>query len=127
MDKNNLEILDNMVSSSNDLRDQNIGLLQGLIEVAESPKLKVEIIKAIDDMLKSKESSVFTAIKASLMNSEVKSNVDYKQAAVDMLKTISPDRTVPGTVNMSESINKDLEEKFSKMDSKILESELTLE
>jgi predicted nucleotide-binding protein (sugar kinase/HSP70/actin superfamily) len=127
MDKNNLEILDNIVSSSNDVRDQNIGFLQGLIENAESTKLKVEIIKAIDDMLKSKESSVFTAIKASLMNSEVKSNVDYKQAAVDMLKAISPNRTVPGTVDMPVDINKDLEEKFSKMDSKILEGELTLE
>lgn len=128
MDRNNLDMLNNIVQHANVMRDQNIGLLTALIENADTPKLKVDIIKAIDDILKSKESSVFNTIKAELMNTDVNSSVDYKQAAVDMLKTISPDKIISGVVKITEDIDKSLEDKFAKYgDNNINEHELSLE
>lgn len=128
MDRNNLDMLNNIVQHANVMRDQNIGLLAALIERADTPKLKVDIIKAMDDLLKSKESSVFNTIKAELMNTDVNSSVDYKQAAVDMLKTISPDKIISGVVKITEDIDKSLEDKFAKYeDNNINEHELLLE
>lgn len=128
MDRTNLDMLNNIVQHANVMRDQNIGLLAALIENADTPKLKVDIIKAIDDILKSKESSVFNTIKAELMNTDVNSSVDYKQAAVDMLKTISPDKIISGVVKITEDIDKSLEDKFAKYeDNNINEHELSLE
>lgn len=123
----NLSKLSSIVVDANIQRDININMLKELYAETGEPQVKLNILKAMDDVLKSKESSVFNNIKATLMSKDVSSNVDYKKAAIEMLKTITPANVIPGEVKLSQDIDKELETRFSESGELISEHETALE
>jgi len=114
------------VKSANNIRDENLALLKGLYDNADT-ETRLKIIKTMDDILRSKEMGSFNVIKASLLNADVSSNVDYKQAAVAMLKTVSPKDIASGKTNMGPDTDNLIEQEFAKTDAQILDGELVLE
>jgi len=123
-----LEQLDTTISETNLRRDTNLELLKSLYELTNEVPVKLNILKAIDDVLKSKENSLFNAIKASLMQVDVNSNVDYKRAAIEMLKTVSPKQIAVGKVELDVNVDLELAKRFSECpDNTISEHETSLE
>lgn len=123
-----LDELYNLVLDTNKQRDENIVKLKMLFE-SESlePRDRISILKTIDDTLKSKENSLLNNIKASLLNKDVNVGVDYKRAAIDMLKTIAPNNTPTGTVKVDSNVADELEKILAKTDLTISDNELVLE
>lgn len=123
-----LELLDATVTSANARRDINLNLLQLLYESTTEVPVRITILKAMDDVLKSKENSLFNSIKASLMQVDVNSNVDYKKAAIEMLKAVSPSQIFTGKVELTADVDSELARRFAEgPDNTISEHETSLE
>lgn len=123
-----LELLDATVTSANARRDINLNLLQLLYESTNEVPVRITILKAMDDVLKSKENSLFNSIKASLMQVDVNSNVDYKKAAIEMLKAVSPSQIFTGKVELTADVDSELARRFAEgPDNTISEHETSLE
>ena len=123
-----LELLDSTVTAANARRDINLNLLQLLYESTTEVPVRITILKAMDDVLKSKENSLFNSIKASLMQVDVNSNVDYKKAAIEMLKAVSPTQIFTGKVELTADVDSELARRFAESpDNTISEHETSLE
>ncbi len=123
-----LELLDSTVTAANARRDINLNLLQLLYESTNEVPVRITILKAMDDVLKSKENSLFNSIKASLMQVDVNSNVDYKKAAIEMLKAVSPTQVFTGKVELTSDVDSELARRFAESpDNTISEHETSLE
>jgi len=123
-----LELLDSTVTAANARRDINLNLLQLLYESTTEVPVRITILKAMDDVLKSKENSLFNSIKASLMQVDVNSNVDYKKAAIEMLKAVSPSQIFTGKVELTADVDSELARRFAEgPDNTISEHETSLE
>lgn len=123
-----LELLDSTVTAANARRDINLNLLQLLYESTNEVPVRITILKAMDDVLKSKENSLFNSIKASLMQVDVNSNVDYKKAAIEMLKAVSPTQIFTGEVELTADVDSELARRFAESpDNTISEHETSLE
>ena len=128
MSVDRLELLDSTVTAANARRDINLNLLQLLYESTNEVPVRITILKAMDDILKSKENSLFNSIKASLMQVDVNSNVDYKKAAIEMLKVVSPTQIFTGKVELTADVDSELEKRFAESpDNTISEHETSLE
>lgn len=116
------------IKTANVIRDENIQLLRALVIDTHEVPLKLNAIKVIDELLKSKENSGYNSIKASLLNADVNSNVDYKRAALEMLKTVSPSSIANGKVTINPNIDLELEQRFANSENNtISEHEIVLE
>lgn len=123
-----LELLDSTVTAANARRDINLNLLQLLYESTTEVPVRITILKAMDDVLKSKENSLFNSIKASLMQVDVNSSVDYKKAAIEMLKAVSPTQIFTGKVELTADVDSELARRFAESpDNIISEHETSLE
>lgn len=127
MDVTKLNTLEEAFKDTNAIRDANIAILSALSTTIDTVKDKVFIIKTINDLLKSKEDNILNIVKTTLLNADVSSNVDYKQAAIEMLKTVTPASISKGHVVMDVNTDLELEKRFEDSGTSINTHELSLE
>ena len=122
-----IDTLEQVFQSTNKVRDNNLAVLAGLCENATDIKDKLAVIKLMNDLLNSKESNLVNIIKTSLLSDDVSSAIDYKQAAIEMLRNVRPDGVAKGVADIAADVDAQLAKRFEDSGDVIHAHETSLE
>lgn len=81
---------------------------------ARDIEVKMGVIKTLDDILKSKESSKVNRITTYLKRKDTENTANYQEAVLAVLNTLDPEQFRKGKVSVDADVDKELEEQFER-------------